>query len=97
MSTSTKRRKKAGEIYEIETPCSPFTIRTRKPLATMQKLAEKDCSMFIKYKYGWIHLLPEEVIEMIEKGESTARYQIESPGTGVTPARMLIKVSKDMF
>jgi hypothetical protein len=98
MSQSTKRKKRStsGRVYEIVS--SGLVFKTRDPLRTLKKLADKGDNAYIRLPNGsWLFLWNEEIAELLEKGETTGRIQLEPPGFRGTKAYMMVRVTKDMF
>jgi len=53
--------------------------RTKRPLRTLQKLAARGYAAYLRWRHGWVRLLPEDVARLAEGRPTVAPYFLEHP------------------
>jgi len=53
--------------------------RTKRPLRTLQKLAARGYAAYLRWRHGWVRILPEDVARLARGEGVTVPYFLEHP------------------
>jgi len=76
----------SSEVVEIWVEGLWLRHRTRTPLRTLRKIAEKGYSAYLRWGSGWVHLLPEDVARLAEGRPAVVPFFLEHPRHSGTKA-----------
>jgi hypothetical protein len=68
-----------GEAVEVWEEGLWLKYRTRNPLRTLRKIAQRGHAAYLRYEHGWVHLLPEDVARLAEGHPAVVPYFLEHP------------------
>jgi hypothetical protein len=71
--------------------------KTRRPLRTLRKIAERGYAAFLRYNYGWIRLTPEDVEKLVRGETVSVPYFLEHPRFGGVRAHTVVMLSPESF
>jgi hypothetical protein len=60
--------------------------RTKNPLRTLQKVARRGHAAYMRYEWGWVRILPEDVIRLAEGRPTVVPFFLEHPRHSGTKA-----------